>query len=97
MWTIGLLHFVIRCILIAFVGKHAVLPFLQTGIYLMVPYLLTAVAGLAAVRKVHGKEAVYLCTGMTIMISFSNIIIQDVVPGVYEDQHFMWWCAMGGI
>lgn len=91
--AIGLFHFVILCILIPLVGKNALFPIVRIIIYLVVPYLLTSVLGFAAARKVHGKEAVYICMGISVMVSFLNLILKEIVPGIYEKKQFIWWCV----
>lgn len=56
---------------------------LQTGVYIICPYLLTAFLGLWVIRKAHGKEAVYLCPGIATGVSAGNIIIQQAFPMFY--------------
>lgn len=93
--TIGLFHFLILCVLIPLVGKSALLPFAQVGVYLSIPYLLTSILGLVAVRKMHGKEAIYLCMGISVVLSFFNLTLKEQIPGVYEGRMFLWWCITG--
>ena len=95
MVAIGLLHFILFCILILLAGKGALVSFGQAGIYLLVPYLLTSVLGLAAVRKIHGKESVYVCMGIAVMVSSLNFIVRGNLPEIYEEKRLIWWIAVG--
>lgn len=64
---------------------------LQTGVYLLVPYLLTDASGLWLVRKVRGREAVYACTGLAVIISTLPILGRYACEMLYEGQLFGWW------
>lgn len=92
--AIGLLHFMILCILIPFVGKNALLPFMRTAVYLVVPYLLTSVLGFVIARKMHGKEVIYVCMGIAVMVSLLIFIIKESIPELYGEKLFIWWCVV---
>lgn len=94
--SIGMLHFIIFCVLVPFAGRGAPFSFLRTGVYLLVPYLLTAVLGLAAVRRVHGRESTYFCMGIAVFVGSLVFIIKGGLPAVYEERFFIWWCILGG-
>ncbi len=89
---IGLLHFILLCILVLFVGKNASLPFMRAGVYLTVPYLLTSVLGFMIARRIRGKEVIYICMGISIMVSSLNFILKESLPGIYEEKRFAGWC-----
>ena len=93
--AIGVLHFILYCILILLAGKSQLVSFGQVGIYLLVPYLLTSVLGLVAVRKVHGKESIYICMGIAVMVSGLHLIVKGVLPEIYEEKQLIWWIAVG--
>lgn len=93
--AIGLMHAAILCLLIPFVGNQASVPLTQIGVYWLVPYLLTSVLGLMAVRKVHGKEAVYICMGIAAVVSYLNFILKEILPQLYEEKQLLWWIAAG--
>lgn len=95
--AIGLLHFMILCLLVPFAVKafpvsHAQISiYLRTSVYLTVPYLLTSIWGLWVVRKLSGKEAIYSCMGIAVMVSCLNFVIRGNFPMVYEEKQFIWW------
>lgn len=47
---------------------------LFNGAMLMIPYLTAAFLNLWIVRKIHGRESIYVCLGVSILVSGANII-----------------------
>lgn len=92
---IGILHFAVFCILIPFVGKSALIPFTRTGFYLLVPYLLSSVLGLWAVRRFQEIEPTYLCMVTSSIICVLNIALKNIIEGFYGEQKFIWWVMAG--
>ena len=64
---------------------------LQKGVYLAVPYLLTAVLGLMAVRRFRGREGIYACGSISAFVCVLCPISGQFIPFLYEEQSFVWW------
>ena len=64
---------------------------LRTGIYLLVPYLLTSTISLAFTRKFHGRETLYLCLGIAAMVSGLCILAQTKFYLLYRQESFSRW------
>lgn len=94
MGIIGFLHLAILCAITLFAGKSALIPFWQAGIYLLAPYLLATVAELAAVRKIHGKEGLYTCMGISVMVSGLNLTAKFSYPQIYGEKQIIWWVLL---
>lgn len=92
---IGLVHFVVFGIVIPFVGRSSLVSFARTGLYLLVPYLLSSTLGLWAVRKFQDVEVTYVCMGTSAIVCLFNIILKNMVSGYYEEQRFIWWLVAG--
>ncbi len=90
--AIGLLHLVILCGLVIFTQENVSFSMIRTGVYLFVPYLLTSVSGLIAARKVQSKEVIYICMGISIMVSFLIFVLKENIPSLYGEKQFIWWC-----
>lgn len=88
---IGALHFVVFAILVPFIGKSSFIPFTRTGFYLLVPYLLSSVLGLFAVRKFKEIDATYLCMVTSAIVCVLNIALKSVIPEFYGERKFVWW------
>ena len=63
----------------------------RISVYLFVPYLLTSVLCLIAVRKMHGKELNYICMGIAVGVGFLNVLLKANIPGFYEEKKVIWW------
>ena len=94
MVSIGMLHLVILCVLIPVTGGTSYLPIFRTGIYLIVPYLLTSVLGLMVVRRLHDREIVYACMGCAVLVSLLCAYTRNFLSWVYGEKYFIWWCAL---
>lgn len=64
---------------------------LQNGVYLLVPYLLTAMLGLVAVRRLHGKESMYVCGSISAFVCVLCPLLPHFAPVLYEEQSAMLW------
>lgn len=88
---LGAANFILLCMFIPFAYMNSNTTVLQTGIYILCPYLLTTFLGLWTVRKVHGKEAIYFCTAIALCISVGNIVFYQWLPMLYENYNVIWW------
>lgn len=66
----------------------------QTGIYLLVPYLLTVNINLWITRHFHSKEAIYGCMGAAVMISGANAWLHFIADFVYQFSYIKWWSVL---
>lgn len=66
----------------------------RTGVYLLVPYFLTAVLGMELSRNVRGKEAVYGCLTIAVIVSTSHLLFKDLLEKSYEGKYFLVWLAV---
>ena len=66
----------------------------QTGLYLLVPYLLSADAGLWAVRKTQGQEAIYACVGIAVCVSGLNLLVQRLFPVLFGIEYTLGWVLL---
>lgn len=63
------------------------------GIVILLPYLLTTYAGLAVVRRIRGREAVYICAGIAACISISVMALHGCTFPYCLRGSVMWWPA----
>lgn len=69
-------------------------PF-QTGVCILIPYLLTALIGLCIVRRFRGREAMYFCTGIAAAIGSFIFLSRDMLTRIYRGYDPIWWvCIM---
>ena len=92
--TIGLMHMVLLCILIPVISHSAYLSFIQTGIYLLVPYFAASVLEFAAVRRFRGKEAVSVCMTISVMVSLLNTVVKELLSHFFGSKQFVIWLVL---
>ncbi len=69
------------------------MPLLSTGVYLLVPYLLTNTAGLHLARRMRGQECLYAVFAVAVVVS----VIPKITKILYKEELFVWWLAALGI
>ena len=94
MIAIGLVHLGILVILIPLSGGNGSVSLWKCAVYLVVPYLLTTVSGLIAARKLPDNQGSYVCMGCAVLVSLLCMYARGVLPWVYEERYFVWWCVL---
>ncbi len=61
------------------------------SVYILVPYLLTAVLGLMAVRRLPGRENMYICGCISGGVCALGPIFRRYVPELYGAESVVWW------
>ena len=85
--AVGLVHAALLAALAAALGDGG---FLRTGVYLLTPYLLTDLLSLAAVRRIRGREALYVCAGAAVLTAGLALALHGV-RDIYAPANFRWW------
>lgn len=91
MGVLGVLHLGTLCLITMFGCGEGATAVFQTGVYLLVPYLLTDVGGLWLVRKIRGREAVYASMALAFVIGAFPVISRYAMMLLYREQYFGWW------
>ncbi len=86
MGAVGLVHLGALLALALLGGGDA----LRRGIYLLVPYLLTDLLCLEAVRRVRGRESLYVCAGAAVLTAGLAAAMSQH-RGAYDPVNFHWW------
>ena len=64
---------------------------ISNGAYLLVPYLLTALSGLVAVRRIRGKEGLFVCGSISAFVCVLAPMLKYVVPMLYDQENRILW------
>lgn len=91
MSILGLLDAFVLCALIPFYAAGIQLSLLQTGLYLLVPYLLTANSSLWIARRFHGRESLYGCLCAAVCVSLLSCGLRLLADIVYQISYVHWW------
>ena len=86
---IGGVSLILICAVTPIIGSDI----LRTGVYILCPYLLTAYLGFLAVRKIHGRESMYVCVGIATAVSVLNIIFSSELSALCIPENFVLWGA----
>lgn len=94
MSILGMVHFGVLCLaaLLGHPGGDTTL--FQTGVYLLVPYLLTDVSGLWMFRKLGKKESLYGAMGLSFVIAAIPSINRELVQVLYGTEYFGLWLVI---
>lgn len=92
MW--GIIDLTILCCTIPLCYANGQIPLLQTGIYLFVPYLLTANISLWLTRHIRSRESIILCMAVAVLISGLSVGLHLKFGFVYQPPFFHWWLLL---
>lgn len=94
MSVLGLLDAFVLCCLIPFYAAGIRLSLLQTGLYLLVPYLLTVNSSLWLTRRYHGREALYGCLCVAVFVSILSCGLRQFAKCIFQFSHLHWWLLL---
>lgn len=90
MGLLGSFHLLLLILVLPLLVLYGQAGIVQTGVYLLVPYLMTTFLSMACARRVRGRESFYLCLGIAIIVSSLQVVGSNVVNW-YRGQLFFWW------
>lgn len=90
---LGAANLILVCFFIPLAMSNKQFSVLQTSLYMVCPYLLTSICGLWVMRKVRGRESVYLCCGIAVGIGVGSVVFFQMFPWIYETSRIFWWIA----
>lgn len=66
---------------------------LITGVYLMVPYLLTCILSCMVLNRIGNKEIPVGCAGAAAFVSILGFVLNSVQSAIYQERYFIFWLA----
>ncbi len=91
MCVTGILDFTILCCMIPLCHTGNGILLLQTGVYLFVPYLLTVNLCLWFTRHFRGKENIYGCMSIAVLISGANGLMHYGNAQLFQNTSAVVW------
>lgn len=85
---LGLGNLALLCVIIPVCAAGGESGIIRTGVYLTVPYLLTGTADLHVLRRLHNKEAVYICMGLSVCVS--GLVLAGGILDILYEKEFLW-------
>ncbi len=90
---LGTANLLLICLLIPLALCYSGGAFLQTGVYMLCPYLMTAFSSLWVLERLRNREGIYLCAGLSATVSAGNIFLYENCLRIFADRNFIWWLA----
>lgn len=90
MGLLGGFHLALLCLLLPLLALYGQMGIWHTGVYLLVPYLMTTFLSMVCSRKVRGRETVYLCLGIAVSVGSAQMMGQGILQW-YDRRFFGWW------
>lgn len=94
MSVLGLLDVIVICCLIPLCRIGSNTSLLQTGLYLMVPYLLTVNISLCLTRWFHGRESFYGCMCAAVLVGGGGWMLHIIAGFIYQLCYIHWWIIL---
>ena len=94
MSILGLINFAVIAALTPLCRSGHDFSLIQTGMYLMVPYLLTVNFSLWIARRVNGRETIYGCMCVAVIVSGMHICLHFVSDLIYQEIYTGWWIVL---
>ena len=94
MSILGLINFAVITALTPLCRSGHDFSLIQTGMYLMVPYLLTVNFSLWIARRVNGRETIYGCMCVAVIVSGMHICLHFVSDLIYQEIYTGWWIVL---
>lgn len=91
---LGTVDMIVLCCLIPLCHSGSRFSLLQTGLYLIVPYLITTNNSLWITRRFQNGDAVYGCMGIAILVSITNTGLHFMADFVYQFSYINWWIIL---
>lgn len=91
MSVLGVLDFIILASVIPLCCTGSKFSLLQTGLYLLVPYLLTVNISLWIIRHFQSRESIYVCMSVAVLVSGANVGLHYITDLIYQNAYIVWW------
>lgn len=91
MSILGVLDFIILACTIPLCCTGSKFSLLQTGLYLLVPYMLTVNISLWIVRHFQSRETIYVCMSVAVLVSGANVGLHFITDLIYQNAYIVWW------
>lgn len=84
MGILGIGNFILLIVIFSFAWKRQQTTWLDLGLSILLPYLLTTFLNLEVTRKIHGKESLYVCMADALFVSGGFVIDGNIPNSVFD-------------
>lgn len=90
MGLLGSFHLALLLLLLPLLALYEQMGIWHTGVYLLVPYLMTTFLSMVCSRKARGRETMYLCMGSAVLVGSLQTVGYYGLQW-YGGRFFGWW------
>lgn len=90
---LGVENLGVLCLLVPLGMRNNQMGMVQTGLYIAVPFLLTAFLSLWMAQRLRGQENVYVSAGIAVCVSLMAYVFHREIPALYQESRMGWWMA----
>ena len=94
MSVLGVLDLIILACIIPLCYTGSEFSLLQTGIYLLAPYMLTVNISLWIVRHFQSQETIYVCMSIAALVGGADVGLHFITDLIYQNTYIVWWFAL---
>ena len=91
MMILGLFHLFLLGVLISVIAVWGAVDLFRAGLYLLIPYLLTAALGMELTRRCKGQEGLLACGGAAALVSVVGLLLAYQRPALYQQSAMPLW------
>ena len=91
MSVFGVLDFIVLVCVIPLCCTGSRFSLLQTGLYLLVPYMLTVNISLWIIRHFQSRETIYVCMSIAVLVGGANVGLHFITDLIYQNAYIVWW------
>ena len=81
------------CLLVPVGARSSRMGMVQAGLYIAVPFLLTAFLALWVEQRLRGQEGGYVSAGIAVCVSLGAYFFHREMPVLYQESYVGWWMA----
>lgn len=94
MVVLGLFHLILLGALIPVLAVLDTMGVVQASVYLLTPYLLTAVLGLELTRRIRGRVGLLACGASGALVSVLGATAANMRPSLYQQSYLPLWIVV---
>lgn len=91
MVVLGVFHLILLAGLTPPLSMWSAAGVVQTGVYLLTPYLLTAAMGMELSRRIRGRECLLACGSAATLVSALGALLANQRPVLYHRESLPMW------
>ncbi len=91
MGILGTGNLVLLFLILPVLSGKSGLELIKTGVFLLVPYLLTCFLSFALVNRFRTGEIYFYCAGTAVLVSAAEILFNSIWSYLYQQRYFPAW------